>query len=407
MILHQVAARRYGASRRFSRSDSKPRPRRANRRIRHRRRRRLLRRAPRRQRRRGLISSRAARISTPSARTGLRVDSVHGDMHLRPARATERLAAVGPVDAVLLGVKTWQVAEVAPALRRCSAPTRSSCRCKTASRRRRCSPPTLGAGTWSAASAAASASSPAPVTSATSAARRSSNSASSTAARVGACRAPARGVRGAPASTWPCRTTFAWRSGRSSCSWCRSAASAPSRAHRSACSWACPTRASSIDAACAEIAAVARAPRRAPAADAVDAHARVARLLHPGGHLIAAARPRGRQALRARRVDRRGRAARRRSRRADAAARLSSTRACCRGAARSQRAAATDRRPARRRANAGIQAPSRLVAAARLAPRPRRQFKSGVCSQGVPSLVAHVRARLDAPASRRRTYTSS
>ena len=42
---------------------------------------------------------------------GLYVDSVLGDMHVEPAIATASTADVGPVDVVLLGVKTWQVAE--------------------------------------------------------------------------------------------------------------------------------------------------------------------------------------------------------------------------------------------------------------------------------------------------------
>ncbi len=48
---------------------------------------------------------------------GLRVDSVLGDMLVRPTVASDSAAEIGPVDAVLLGVKTWQVADVAPALR--------------------------------------------------------------------------------------------------------------------------------------------------------------------------------------------------------------------------------------------------------------------------------------------------
>jgi 2-dehydropantoate 2-reductase len=48
---------------------------------------------------------------------GLRVDSVLGDMRIEPARASHSPADVGPVDAVLLGVKTWQVAAVAPSLK--------------------------------------------------------------------------------------------------------------------------------------------------------------------------------------------------------------------------------------------------------------------------------------------------
>lgn len=48
---------------------------------------------------------------------GLRVDSVHGDVVVRPAHATDDPATIGPVDCVLVGVKTWQVAEAARAAR--------------------------------------------------------------------------------------------------------------------------------------------------------------------------------------------------------------------------------------------------------------------------------------------------
>jgi 2-dehydropantoate 2-reductase len=48
---------------------------------------------------------------------GLRVDSVFGDMLVRPRVASASAADIGPVDAVLLGVKTWQVADVAAALK--------------------------------------------------------------------------------------------------------------------------------------------------------------------------------------------------------------------------------------------------------------------------------------------------
>jgi 2-dehydropantoate 2-reductase len=47
---------------------------------------------------------------------GLRVDSVLGDMLIKPAQANEDPGAFGAVDYVLLGVKTWQVAELAPKL---------------------------------------------------------------------------------------------------------------------------------------------------------------------------------------------------------------------------------------------------------------------------------------------------
>ena len=48
---------------------------------------------------------------------GLRIDSVLGDMLVKPTAASASAADIGPVDAVLLGVKTWQVADVAPALK--------------------------------------------------------------------------------------------------------------------------------------------------------------------------------------------------------------------------------------------------------------------------------------------------
>src|SRR6185295_7206882 len=48
---------------------------------------------------------------------GLRVDSVLGDMLIEPAQASDDPAAFGTVDYVLLGVKTWQVADLAPKLK--------------------------------------------------------------------------------------------------------------------------------------------------------------------------------------------------------------------------------------------------------------------------------------------------
>jgi 2-dehydropantoate 2-reductase len=48
---------------------------------------------------------------------GLRVDSIKGDFTLRPVQATDDPAEVGVVDAVLLGVKAWQVTEAAHACR--------------------------------------------------------------------------------------------------------------------------------------------------------------------------------------------------------------------------------------------------------------------------------------------------
>jgi len=46
-------------------------------------------------------------------REGLQVHSPRGDVLVRPARVTDDPSQVGPVDCVMLGVKTWQVAEAA------------------------------------------------------------------------------------------------------------------------------------------------------------------------------------------------------------------------------------------------------------------------------------------------------
>ncbi len=48
---------------------------------------------------------------------GLRVESILGDFIIQPAQASDNPAEVGPVDVVLVGVKTWQVSEAAQALR--------------------------------------------------------------------------------------------------------------------------------------------------------------------------------------------------------------------------------------------------------------------------------------------------
>ena len=48
---------------------------------------------------------------------GLRVNSVHGDFTVADAKATASPADVGPVDAVLVAVKAWQVAGIAPLIR--------------------------------------------------------------------------------------------------------------------------------------------------------------------------------------------------------------------------------------------------------------------------------------------------
>lgn len=48
---------------------------------------------------------------------GLRVTSINGDFIVRPAQATDDPSCVGPMDAILLAVKAWQVPEAARALR--------------------------------------------------------------------------------------------------------------------------------------------------------------------------------------------------------------------------------------------------------------------------------------------------
>jgi len=53
---------------------------------------------------------------------GLRLQSPLGDLTLAPVTATDSPASIGPVDAVILGVKAWQVAEVARSLHPLLAP---------------------------------------------------------------------------------------------------------------------------------------------------------------------------------------------------------------------------------------------------------------------------------------------
>jgi 2-dehydropantoate 2-reductase len=48
---------------------------------------------------------------------GLRVDSIAGDLLIRPARATDDPVSVGVVDCVLVAVKAWQLAEAAASMR--------------------------------------------------------------------------------------------------------------------------------------------------------------------------------------------------------------------------------------------------------------------------------------------------
>jgi 2-dehydropantoate 2-reductase len=50
-------------------------------------------------------------------RGGLRVESIGGDFHINPVQATDDPATIGPVDVVLVGVKTWQLPEAAEQMR--------------------------------------------------------------------------------------------------------------------------------------------------------------------------------------------------------------------------------------------------------------------------------------------------
>jgi 2-dehydropantoate 2-reductase len=54
---------------------------------------------------------------------GLHIRSLKGDFNITPAQVTDNPADVEPVDAVILGVKTWQLPEAARAMRPLLAPT--------------------------------------------------------------------------------------------------------------------------------------------------------------------------------------------------------------------------------------------------------------------------------------------
>src|SRR5262245_58622356 len=48
---------------------------------------------------------------------GIKVESIKGDFEVGPVQTSDYPATIGPVDAVLVAVKAWQIAEVAPTLR--------------------------------------------------------------------------------------------------------------------------------------------------------------------------------------------------------------------------------------------------------------------------------------------------
>jgi 2-dehydropantoate 2-reductase len=49
--------------------------------------------------------------------SGLRVDSLNGDFVINPAKATDDVSDIGPVDLVIVGVKAWQVPDAALAMK--------------------------------------------------------------------------------------------------------------------------------------------------------------------------------------------------------------------------------------------------------------------------------------------------
>lgn len=54
--------------------------------------------------------------------SGLRLESTLGDVLVHPAQVNDSLSNVGPVDVILLGVKTWQVEDAIDAMRPCIGP---------------------------------------------------------------------------------------------------------------------------------------------------------------------------------------------------------------------------------------------------------------------------------------------
>ncbi len=68
---------------------------------------------------------------------GLRVDSLQGDFVIQPAQATDKPAEIEPVEAVILGVKAWQVREAAEAMRPLIGPAtlrEGNCECRGVTR---------------------------------------------------------------------------------------------------------------------------------------------------------------------------------------------------------------------------------------------------------------------------------
>jgi hypothetical protein len=98
---------------------------------------------------------------------GLRVDSIGGDFVVNPVQATDDPSTVGPVDAVFVTVKAWQIAEAVANIGPLLGRKRWSSRSRTASKRRTSSRSSSAQITRWPGSAGSSASSSHPDTSAT------------------------------------------------------------------------------------------------------------------------------------------------------------------------------------------------------------------------------------------------
>jgi len=68
-----------------------------------------------------IFIARGATLDALRAR-GLRVESIKGDFEIRSVHATDDPLSVGPVDAILVAVKAWQIPAIAPTLRPLIAP---------------------------------------------------------------------------------------------------------------------------------------------------------------------------------------------------------------------------------------------------------------------------------------------
>ena len=66
-------------------------------------------------------------------KNGLKIESVHGDLHLPKVNVTDDPKSVGPVDIVLFAVKLWDTEQAAERTRPLVGPAPASSPCRTAS----------------------------------------------------------------------------------------------------------------------------------------------------------------------------------------------------------------------------------------------------------------------------------